>query len=321
MLGLLLGACASAPAGPSSAPASRPSGLPPGHPPVRARQPPTDPADEGPALDAPGPLAERWRRPYTLFDGRTGARLDDADLDRRIAAARVIYAAETHDDPTHHQVQLELVDRARRLGTVGIGLEMVQRPYQAALDAYRAGGDEAALVEGTRWAARWGYDFRLYRPLFRYAFAQDLPLTALNARKELTQAIARDGLEALDPALAADLPELDLSHVAHRARLRLVWSAHVAPHRGLPFEAFYAAQVTWDETMADAVVRTLTAEGAPERLVVLAGSGHVRYHEGIPQRVARRGVAPGLSVLPMERDDALSLIGSGVADVLWVFDR
>lgn len=307
LLLLMLGACAS-----SSGPAGRSAAsLPSAHPP-REREPPVD-------LDAPGPLAEAWRRPHVVLDGRTGVELDDPELDARLGAARVIYAAEKHDDPSNHQVQLALLDRARRLGSVGVGFEMVQRPYQPALDAYAETGDEAALLEGTEWEKRWGYDFRLYRPLFRYARQHRIPLLALNARKELTRAVARGGLDALPPEMKADLPELLLDETAHRSRIRLVWKSHVAPHGGMPFEAFYAAQVTWDETMADTVARAAQAERSPARWVVLAGSGHIRYGEGIPSRVERRGVGPGLSVLPVELDEATLLIGSGAADVLWVF--
>jgi hypothetical protein len=55
-------------------------------------------------------------------------------------------------------------------------------------------------------------------------------------------------------------------------------------------------------------------------MVVLAGAGHVRYGEGIPQRAERRGAGPSLTILPVEREEAIALVGSGVADVLWVFE-
>ncbi|HJK96303.1 MAG TPA: ChaN family lipoprotein, partial [Polyangiaceae bacterium LLY-WYZ-14_1] len=229
-------------------------GLPPGHPPVRGDggelppgHPPVD--EDRPSLDAPGPMAEAWKRPYILLDGRTGRRLDQRALVRRLAQAQVIYVGEKHDRPAHHQVQLEVIDRVGALGPAAVGLEMVQRPFQAALDAYAIDGDEDALLAGTEWTKRWGYDFRLYRPILRHAAQAGMPLVALNARREITRAVAREGPEGLDPELEAELPELDLDDVAHRARVRLVWAEHVGPHGGLAFENFYAAQVIWDETM------------------------------------------------------------------------
>lgn len=287
--------------------------LPPGHPPVPGMKP-------SPSLDEPGPLAEAWRRPFLLLDGRTGARLDTAALEDRLTAARVIYVGEKHDEPSHHQVQLEVLHRAKRKGSVAIGLEMVQRPFQAALDAFLATGDETALRTGVQWKDRWGFDFRLYRPIFFYAKNHGLRLVALNAKKELSRAVAKEGVQSLDPQARESLPKLDLTHTTHRARLRLIWAQHVAPHGGMAFEHFYAAQVVWDETMADSVARALEEREAPDRIVVLAGAGHVRYGEGIPQRAARRGATPSLTILPLELGEAANLVGSGVADILWVFD-
>ncbi len=280
--------------------------MPPGHPPI------------GPDLDDPGPLAERWRRPHFLLDGRTGRRIDEAGLDARLKAARVVYVGEKHDRADHHAVQLAVIERTARLGSAGVGLEMVQRPFQAALDAFLESKDEDGLVEATEWSTRWGYDFRLYRPIFRFAADRSLPLYALNAQKELTRAVARVGPEALPAELASELPELDLEQTAHRARIHMVWAAHAAPHGGMRFDHFYAAQVTWDEAMAESVARHLAAPGGPERVVVLAGTGHVRYGEGIPSRATRRGAAPSLTILPLEPPEAIDLIGSGVADVLWI---
>jgi uncharacterized iron-regulated protein len=70
-------------------------------------------------------------------------------------------------------------------------------------------------------------------------------------------------------------------------------------------ERFYTAQVVWDETMAEAVAETLTAPGAPRRIVVLAGDMHVREGLGIPDRAARRGATPYRIVLPVAADEDL----------------
>lgn len=294
-------------------------GLPPGHPPLDRPSADAKP-EKGPSLDDPGPTAEAWRRPYFLVDGRTGERLDDAALDARLAKSRVIYIGEKHDAPAHHQVQLEILERAARLGTVAVGLEMIQRPFQPALDVFMRDRDEAALTAGVEWESRWGYDFRLYRPIFRWAVERGIPLVALNARKELTRAVARKGLEGIPAELRSELPKLDLSHPAHRTRIGMVFAEHVAPHGGLELDDFYAAQVVWDETMAETVARALGARSSPQRMVVLAGAGHVRYGEGIPQRAARRGARPALTILPLELSEGVSLVGSGIADVLWVFE-
>jgi len=69
----------------------------------------------------------------------------------------------------------------------------------------------------------------------------------------------------------------------------------------------YLAQLVWDETMGSAVAEVLGAEGAPARMVVLAGRTHVWGGLGIPRRAARRGAAPFVVVLPAARRELAEL--------------
>jgi membrane-associated protease RseP (regulator of RpoE activity) len=62
------------------------------------------------------------------------------------------------------------------------------------------------------------------------------------------------------------------------------------------FEHFLDVQLLWDEGMAERAVAYLRAH--PDKtLVVLAGTGHVEYGQGIPQRVARRIEVPAATVV------------------------
>jgi uncharacterized iron-regulated protein len=67
----------------------------------------------------------------------------------------------------------------------------------------------------------------------------------------------------------------------------------------MSFDNFYAAQVIWDETMAYEVARVLRTADPPNRIVVLAGGGHVRDGLGIPARAAKRGATPHKTILPL----------------------
>jgi S1-C subfamily serine protease len=64
-------------------------------------------------------------------------------------------------------------------------------------------------------------------------------------------------------------------------------------------EAFYRVQVLWDETMAETAARYVTSPGGKgRRLIVFAGSAHVRYGFGIPRRLFRRVPLPFVIVEP-----------------------
>src|SRR5262249_11935757 len=160
-----------------------------------------------------------------------------------------------------------------------------KRPFQGALDDYLAGKiDAEELVEKSEWEDRWGYSFELYRPILEFARAHQIPIIALNAPDEITSTVATKGFEGLSDDERASLPDLDLSNEQHRELMREVFGGHHAHAHAGTFENFYAAQVIWDETMAYEIARALGEEGAPHRVVVLAGDGHIRFGYGIPSR-------------------------------------
>lgn len=267
-----------------------------------------------------GGASPRAETPPSTRDPLLGTFLDTEDhviplaqVLARLEAARVVYLGETHDDPASHALQAALVRALyARDPSLGIGLEMVQRPSQPVLDDYVAGRiDEAQLLTRLEWPTRWGFDFAFYRPFFELAREHRRPLRALNARSELTRRIGREGLDALTPAERAELPETDATDAAHHALVM----AMLGDHPGLDDakrERFYAAQLVWDETMAEEVARALAAPDAPRHFVVLAGTGHVARGLGIPKRAARRGATPFVVVLPLDACDS-----AADADLRW----
>src|SRR5262249_43919162 len=158
-------------------------------------------------------------------------------------------------------------------------------PFQPYLDAYLAGSlSEDELLKKTEYFERWGFDYRLYRPILLYAKEQGIPVIALNAERELTTKVKEVGFDGLSPAERARLPrEIDQSDTAYRDRLRDIYESHPASVRG-DFEHFWEGQLVWDETMAERVADYLTSN--PDKsMIVLAGSGHIAFGSGVPNRL------------------------------------
>ena len=63
------------------------------------------------------------------------------------------------------------------------------------------------------------------------------------------------------------------------------------------FQRFMDVQLLWDESMAERAAKYLT-EHPGRTLVVLAGSGHLAYGDGIPDRVRRRVPVESAIILP-----------------------
>ena len=297
-----------------------------------------------PSAAAAGPRGiEAAGLPYHVLD-RNGHQLDDAVFWKQLATARAVCVGEEHPNPHHHWVQLQIVQHlAKAWPHLALGMEMVQRPFQAVLDDYAARRiSDDDLRSRVGWEDRWGYDFSLYKPILAAVLDAHGALVALNAPRELTKKVAHHGLESLTPDERAQLPELRTDIAAHRAWFDALMEemggseAHARAERkhdgdqdadkdGKPEQAdpadagqpepmpsadrIYLVQVIWDETMADTAARYLAAH-PDARIVILAGTGHC-HDTAIVDRMKRRGIRDVVSVRPVIDD------GQGsVAEVL-----
>ncbi len=216
---------------------------------------------------------------------------------------RVLFVGEYHDNYAHHISQKKIIQKLHEDGAkVAIGMEMFQRRFQAVIDDYLAGKiDEKLFLQKSEYFSRWGYDYKLYKPIMIYAKENNIPIIALNLEKEITKKISRAGLDSLSVEDKKMIPkDLDFSDESYKKRLLDVFNdpEHLAamPAKYRPnLEYLYQAQILWDETMAESTASYLKSH--PERImIVLAGNGHLEYFVGIPARVKRRVDIP-MSVL------------------------
>jgi uncharacterized iron-regulated protein len=207
----------------------------------------------------------------------------------QVAGKKIIYVGETHDQFSHHVMELEIIKNLHRRGrNIAIGMEMFQRPFQKALDDYIEGKiDEREFLRASEYFKRWGFDYNLYRPILLFAKSEKIPVVALNMKQEIVDKVFRGGLHSLSKEEKESLPsQMDFSDDAYEERLKKIFREH-EDFKTKSFEFFYQAQILWDETMAESVDRFLKAH-PNDQVVVLAGSGHLVYGSGIPKRAARR---------------------------------
>ncbi|NOQ69837.1 MAG: PDZ domain-containing protein [Gammaproteobacteria bacterium] len=231
----------------------------------------------------------------------------------QIDAARLILVGESHTRWDHHLIQLEILKHLyQKSAKLAIGVEWFQQPYQKHLDAYIAGEiSEQEMLHQTGYFERWRYDYRLYRPIIQYAHEHKIPVIALNASQELSHALSKSGFNDLPAELKEQLPEsYDWSDKEYEQNLRNVFDEH--PDYPGEFEDFLRGQLTWDESMAERSAQYLD-ENPETRLLVLAGSGHIMFGSGIPNRIKRRIDVEQVSILLSE--DLLP-VSEDIADFL-----
>ena len=206
-----------------------------------------------------------------------------------------IYLGENHDRLAHHQQQLNIIAQLEHnsVNDLAIALEMFQRPFQAILDRYLQDKiDEMQLRQQSEYDTRWGFDWEFYAPILRFAKANQIPVIALNTPEEITAKVAEQGinnLEGSDFRYIPPLSDIDLSNREYRQRLADIYQQHVEEGQGNSTDAdnFFAAQVLWDETMAEAIAHYY--QNHPQsQIVVLVGKAHVMYDYAIRDRVDRR---------------------------------
>jgi uncharacterized iron-regulated protein len=233
-----------------------------------------------------------------------------ADLNK----CRITYVGEEHTNAAHHDIQLEILRAVYKQNPdMAVGMEMFDHTYQNVLDSWSAGElDEKSFLRRTHWYANWRYDFSLYRDILNFIKENQIRLVGLNIPAYIPARIREGGIENLRDEEKAHLPaEIDTSNTAHRDYVRNVFDHHQHIKDRVEFEDFYAAQVVWEDAMAQAVAQNLK-DGV---MVVLAGNGHIRFKYGIPDRAYKRTGVPFRTIY-------LAPVGSEVprdiADYIWV---
>lgn len=247
---------------------------------------------------------------YRVFTG-SGARATIDDIVQAMASQQVVFIGETHDDPTGHMLELELLrratdaygDSAHAKRPVTLSLEFFERDAQLPLDEYLAGLiPESTFRTDSRPWPRYQTD---YRPLVELARERGLPVIAANAPRRYVSMVARNGRDALSrlgQEALSFLPPLPFppASAAYRDQWISTISAVMEQEGmkcGVPVEHAAApagshqnmgnqldSQVLWDAAMAHAISRHLASE--PSALVLhMVGGFHVERGTGTPEQL------------------------------------
>lgn len=206
------------------------------------------------------------------------------ELIEELKGVRLVFMGELHDREGHHRAQLQVIRALREAGVpVVVGLEMIRRENQGALDLWVAGKmNEESFFKVYR--QNWSM-WPVYRDIFHYARQAKIPMLGLNLPREITQQVARNGFASLSPRQLGELPGVRCDVDArYQEFIRRSLGGHA--HNGAQFLHFCEAQLLWDSVMAQTLLDYL-ARHPDAVVVVLAGSGHAWKH-GIPEQIRRR---------------------------------
>jgi uncharacterized iron-regulated protein len=254
--------------------------------------------------------------PETIIQTASGLTVTFDQMMADLYSARIVYVGEQHTRPRDHAIQLKILKQLNAVyPDISVGMEMFSKPYQPILNRWTSGElSRKQFIEQAHWYANWKFDYALYADLLSYIKEERIPLFGLNVPFHIPSKVAAGGIDSLLPAQKAYLPEtIDTTNSEHRAFVKSIFEKH--PRRGLNnFEFFYEAQCVWEDTMAAAVTQSID-DG---RMIVFAGSGHLRHHYGIPLRAYQRTAAAYRTVIPVAAGETVK---PEVADYIWVTGR
>jgi uncharacterized iron-regulated protein len=284
-------------------------------------------------LDAPAAQPTSGRTacvaPGTWYSlGEQGPRARDAAALLAESARRdVVLLGESHDDADHHRWQLHTLAALHALRPrMVIGFEAFPRRVQPVLDRWVAGElSEKELLAQSDWDKVWNFPASLYLPLFHFARINRVPMRALNVERKLTQAIAREGWDAVPEANKEGVSRPAPAGAEYRAQLFEVFQQHrreekIAAARSddREFLNFVDSQLTWDRAMAERLAGALReARGEAPLVVGILGAGHLRHGYGVPRQLRDLGVARVASLLPVDASSDCAELRAGLADAVF----
>lgn len=170
------------------------------------------------------------------------------------------------------------------------------------------------FVAKSDWKKQWGFDYKLYKPIFDTVKKNELPMAALNVPRDWVRQVGKAGPSAISEDKKAWVPELYLGNKEHRSVFDSLMGGHPMPG----IDNVYAAQVTWDTGMAQSALDFMADSKSSKRvMVVCAGSGHVMYGQGINWRIQRKTGEKVVNVSCVDSDKAIE-VSRGIGDFVFV---
>ncbi len=222
-----------------------------------------------------------------ILDVLIGEPVTNEYLVEDLKTADIIFLGEYHTIHRHHLYQKQLINSLLASGVrLAVGMEMFQVNQQPALDQWMSSQMDVGHLKyllGTYWN-----NIDDYKEILLMLRDQEIPLVALNAQDSLVKAVASKGIDGITEQQRRLIPEGARDINPDNARLlSMKLRVHKAfQHKGL--DRIILAQALRDQTMAKTIAAFKGSEAGKERkMVVIAGSGHINYGFGIPERTER----------------------------------
>jgi len=218
--------------------------------------------------------------------------VSENDLVDALHDADILLLGETHDNPRHHQHQAELIRQYLDKAQTGLAaLEMMTDTQAEEMLAQRP-EDAGQLIDILKKEDDgWEYD-KYYKGVFQALFDKGYMLTAANLSRKVMGSIVMQGEQAIPSEVQSVLKDVPLNEENTDSLQKEIESSHCGMMLGRHAKGMITGQRVRDAYMAKALVDGKTKA---DKVVLVAGSGHVRSDRGVPLYI--KYLAPNLKVL------------------------
>ncbi|EGR0721469.1 ChaN family lipoprotein [Vibrio alginolyticus] len=235
---------------------------------------------------------------YQLYTP-SGEHIALSKLPIELQQADVILIGEWHTHAGIHRFQTDMLKQLTSYDrSLALSMEQFTRDKQPVVDAYLRGeiGEQYLMKQANAWP---NYESD-YRPLVEFAKQKNLPVIAANAPKSIVRCIGRQGLDYINKL--DDDQRMFIAQAINTGSSPYKEKFMASMHHGKPeqTEKQFAAQVTWDETMAESIVSYLD-DNPGAQVVHVAGKFHTEQGLGTAASILSRN--PSLKVVVISPTD------------------
>ncbi|EGQ7763992.1 ChaN family lipoprotein [Vibrio sp. 2304] len=235
---------------------------------------------------------------YQLYTP-SGEHIALSKLPIELQQADVILIGEWHTHAGVHRFQTDMLKQLTSYDrSLALSMEQFTRDKQPVVDAYLRGeiGEQYLMKQANAWP---NYESD-YRPLVEFAKQKNLPVIAANAPKSIVRCIGRQGLDYINKL--DDDQRMFIAQAINTGSSPYKEKFMASMHHGKPeqTEKQFAAQVTWDETMAESIVSYLD-DNPGVQIVHVAGKFHTEQGLGTAASILSRN--PSLKVIVISPTD------------------
>ncbi|EJI1381534.1 ChaN family lipoprotein [Vibrio alginolyticus] len=235
---------------------------------------------------------------YQLYTP-SGEHIALSKLPIELQQADVILIGEWHTHAGIHRFQTDMLKQLTSYDrSLALSMEQFTRDKQPVVDAYLRGeiGEQYLMKQANAWP---NYESD-YRPLVEFAKQKNLPVIAANAPKSIVRCIGRQGLDYINKL--DDDQRMFIAQAINTGSSPYKEKFMASMHHGKPeqTEKQFAAQVTWDETMAESIVSYLD-DNPGAQIVHVAGKFHTEQGLGTAASILSRN--PSLQVVVISPTD------------------